>query len=359
MMVAEKVTAEEFAGRVFESYLATVDVMAMYAGERLGLYRAIADHGPVTADELNTYTGIHSRYAQEWLEHQTVSGILEVDDASLDAADRQYRIGAAQAEVLLDSDSLNYLMPLLRMGISSAVAMPEMITAYRTGGGVSWERLGVDARTGQADMNRPWYLQSIGQTWFPKIPELESALRAGAVVADIGCGEGWSSIAIALAYPEATVVGYDLDTPSIEAARRNSIEAGVADRVQFHDVDVATLELDNLFDVVVGFEFIHDLARPVDVLRAMRQMAKPDAIFVVMDENVGETFTGEPDDVERLMYAFSLFVCLPDGMSHQPSAATGTVMRPSTMKQYAMEAGFKDAVPVSIDNDLWRFYHLV
>src|SRR5690606_1444531 len=107
MMVAEKVTTEEFAGRVFESYLATVDVMAMYVGERLGLYRAIADHGPVTADGLNTYTGIHPRYAQEWLEHQTVSGILEVDDASLDAADRKYRIGAAQAEVLLDSDSLN------------------------------------------------------------------------------------------------------------------------------------------------------------------------------------------------------------------------------------------------------------
>jgi len=355
----ESKTPEAFAERVFGSYLAMIDVFAMHVGERLSLYRAIADHGPVTIDDLHRHTGIDPRYAREWLEHQTVTGILAVDDAGLAADQRGYSLPAGHAEVLLDRDSLNYLAPLLKIGMASAGVMPEMIDAYATGGGVSWEQLGVNARVGQADMNRPWYLQSIGPDWFPRVPELDATLRGGGVVADIGCGEGWSTIAIAHAYPKATVVGFDVDEPSIEAATRNAIESGVSDRVQFHAVDVATLDETDLYDAVVGFEFIHDLARPVMVLEAMRRMAKPGAPIVILDENVGEAFTGEADDVERLMYAFSLFVCLPDSMAQEPTAATGTVMRPGVMKAYATEAGFADAVAVSIDNDLWRFYQLV
>lgn len=352
-------TAEAFAGRVFDSYLAMVDVLAIYVGEQLSLYRAIADHGPVTVEELHRYTGIHTRYAQEWLEHQTVSGILTTDDESSAAFERRYRLPEGHAEVLLDRDSLNYLTPLLKVGMASATAMPDMIDAYKSGGGVSWEQLGVDARTGQADMNRPWYLKAIGSDWFPRVPELDATLRAGGVVADIGCGEGWSTIAIAQAYPNATVVGFDVDRPSIEAATRNAIEAGVSDRTRFHAVDVATLDESGLYDAVVGFEFVHDLARPVEVLAAMRRMAKPAAPVVIMDENVADEFVSDPDGAERLMYAFSLFVCLPDSMSQDPSAATGTVMRPSTLREYARAAGFEGAEIVSIDNDLWRLYRMI
>lgn len=352
-------TAEAFAGRVFDSYLAMVDVLAIYVGERLSLYRAIEDHGPVTVEELHRYAGIHPRYAREWLEHQTISGILDVDAASLPAGERRYSLPVGHSEVLLDRDSLNYLTPLIKMGMASAMVMPEMLEAYMSGGGVSWEQLGVDARTGQADMNRPWYLQAIGSDWFPRVPDLDEALRIGGVAADIGCGEGWSTIAIAGAYPNSTVVGFDVDEPSIEAAKRNAIEAGVSERVQFHAVDVATLDEVGVYDAVVGFEFIHDLAQPVKVLEAMRRMAKPGAPVVIMDENVGEEFASDPDGAERLMYAFSLFVCLPDAMSQEPTAATGTVMRPDTLRSYARDAGFLDAEVVSIDNDLWRFYRMI
>ena len=356
-LIQETKTAEGFAERVFNAGLETIDVFAIYLGEKLGLYRALLSHGPATNAELATYTGVNPRYVREWLEQQTVTGILEVDDPG-SGDDRRFSLPPGHAEVLLDGDSLNYLAPFLRMLMAGGIAMPQLLAAYRTGGGVSWADLGADARTGQADMNRPWFLHSIGSDWFPKVDDLHAALTAGGRVADIACGEGWSTIAIALAYTEATVDGYDIDEPSIEAARRNAIEAGVFDRVTFHVEDVAALDINDEYDAVVGFEFVHDLPDPVSVLEAIRRIAKPGAPILVMDENVGHTFTGNRDDVERTMYGFSLFLCLPDGMSHKGSVGTGTVIRLETMRSYARQAGFSDATIQPIENDLWRFYKL-
>lgn len=356
---ANQQTAEAFAERVFGASLEMIDMFAVYVGEKLGLYRALEAHGPATPQELARFTGISPRYAREWVEQQTVTGIVEVVDAAAGADQRRYSLPPAHAEVLLDADSLNYLAPLVRMLMAGAVHMPDLLDAYRTGGGVSWGELGVDARTGQADMNRPWYLQEIGSNWFPKIPELHQVLEAGGRVADIGCGEGWSTIAIALAYPSARVEGYDVDAPSIEDARRNAIESGVSERVTFHCVDVAEIDLEDAFDAVVGFEFVHDLPDPVRVLFAINVMAKPGAPVVMMDENVPDKFTGEANDVERTMYGFSLFICLPDGMSHKGSVGTGTVIRAETMRDYARQAGFTDAVVQPVENDLWRFYRLI
>jgi 2-polyprenyl-3-methyl-5-hydroxy-6-metoxy-1,4-benzoquinol methylase len=354
---SSQATTEEFAERVLEAAIHTTDVLAMYLGEKLGLYRAISQHGPVSRDELSRHAPIHWRYAQEWLEQQASAGILTVEAG--EGADRRYALPVGHAEVLLDRDSLSYLAPLVRVMVAGARALPELLEAYRVGGGVSWAQLGDDARTGQADMNRPWFLQAIPTEWFPAIPGLEDRLTAGARVADVGCGEGWSSIGIALAYPGVEVDGYDFDGPSVEAARKHAAEAGVSERVRFHQVDAATLEDEDVFDAVVGFEFIHDLPDPVGVLASMRRMAKPGAPVVVMDENVPDRLGEDPTGVEHLMYGFSLFVCLPDGMSHQPSAATGTVLRAPVMAAYAREAGFADAEVLPIENDLWRFYRLV
>jgi 2-polyprenyl-3-methyl-5-hydroxy-6-metoxy-1,4-benzoquinol methylase len=187
---------------------------------------------------------------------------------------------------------------------------------------------------------------------------VNAALRAGGRVADVGCGVGWSSIGIALAYPDATVDGYDVDVPSIETARQNAREAGVDDRVRFHAVDAATVDPSGGYDAVFAFECIHDLSDPVAVLAAMRRLAGDRGTVIVMDERVAETFTAPGDEVERMMYGYSLMCCLADGMSHQPSAATGTVMRPSTLRGYAAEAGFADVEVLDIANDFFRFYRL-
>jgi SAM-dependent methyltransferase len=350
-------TADEFAERVFGSVLGALDTWAMYIGDKFGLYTALAGNEEMTEAELSAETGMAARYLREWLEHQVTSGVLAVDDASQVAAERRYSIPAGQAEVLTDADSLGYLAPFVRLIAAGGMQMPNLLDAYRTGSGVSWAQYGPDMRTGQADMNRPWFVNEIGKSWFPSVPHIHERLSGSAKVADFGCGEGWSSIAIAKAYPKVTVDGYDIDAPSVEAAREHAAAAGVADRVKFHNVDAGEGVHDS-YDLVTAFECIHDLADPVSVLKAMRDASADDGYVLVMDEAVADAFGQSSDEVERLMYGFSLFICLPDGMSHHPSAATGTVMRPSTLKSYAVDGGFSGIDVLPIENDLWRFYEL-
>ena len=350
---------EEFSGRLFDAVLGAMDMWAIYLGEQLGFYAALVSDGSMTPDELSEAVSTDARYTREWLEQQTVTGILDVDDPSLDAGDRRYTLRASHAEVLTNRDSLDYLAPFVRLVTAGGIQLPALVEAYRNGGGVSWEQFGPDMRTSQAEMNRPWFLKALGSDWFPSVPELHDRLLKGGRVADIGCGEGWSSIAIAQAYPGVTVDGFDVDTPSIEGARRHAQDAGVSERVRFHDADAGSLGFEREFDVVTAFECIHDLPHPVPVLTTMRNLAKEDGQVVVMDEKVSESFPGRGDDVERVMYGFSLFICLPDGMSHPGSAATGTVMRPDTLRKYAQEAGFSDLETLPIENDQWRFYRLI
>ena len=349
---------EELSQRLFDAALGAIDMWSVYVGEKLGLYTALAQRGTMTAGELAAAAQIDRRYATEWLEQQAVTGLLAVDDPDLPGDQRRYELPPSHAEVLTDRDSLNYLAPFMRLMTAAGMQLPALLEAYRTGGGVGWPQYGPDMRTGQAEMNRPWFLGALGSDWFPAVPDLDQRLRDGARVADIGCGEGWSSIAMALAYPAAAVDGYDLDEPSVQAARAHAEQAGVSGRVRYFAGDAAAAERDGDYDVVTAFECIHDLARPVDVLATMRRLAKPDGQVIVMDERVAERFPGRGDDVERLMYGFSLFVCLPDGLSHSPSAGTGTVMRPDILRQYAQQAGFAGLEVLPIENDLWRFYRL-
>ena len=349
---------EAFAGRVFESILGMVDVWSIYVGEKLGLYDILAE-GPATLDDLVDRTGTNRRYLIELLEQQVTTGFLEVDDPKADHGSRVYSLPPAQREVLTDRDSVNYLAPFVRLMTAGGLQLPALLEVYRRGGGVGWAEYGPDMRTGQAEMNRPWFVNALGTDWFPGVPALHEKLTgAGARVADIGCGEGWSSIAIAKAYPEASVDGYDIDEASMVAAREHAAREGVGDRVSFHQIDGAGVSGEASYDVVTLFECVHDMAHPVEVLAGARRLVKPDGKVVVMDEAVGDAFGERNDEVERLMYGFSIFICLPDGMSQEGSVATGTVMRPSKLDEYARDAGFAGISVLPIENDLWRFYQL-
>lgn len=352
-------SAEAFAQRIFEATVATADLFAVFFGDRLGWYRSLATDGPATADELAARTGTSPRYAREWLEQQTVTGMIQLEEAADGStAGRRFVLPAGAAEVLTNERSLAYSAPMARMLAASASQFDALLEAYRTGGGVSWAEFGDHAREAQGDINRPWFEQL--PTALGGIDGIGSVLaREGARIADVGTGVGWSAIALAQAYPNLRVDGFDIDEPSIERARANAIAAGVADRVQFHSADGDSSSHFGTFDAAFAFECIHDMARPVDVLASMRRSVRPGAPVVIMDEAVGEHLT-PGDDVERLMYGFSLFVCLPDGLSHQPSAGTGTVMRPGILRDYARAAGFSDVESLPIEDfAFFRFYSLV
>ncbi|MET0448281.1 MAG: methyltransferase domain-containing protein [Aeromicrobium sp.] len=352
--------AEQLADQLFAATLGAMDVLSIHLGDRLGLYAVLRDAGPVTAAELADRAGIHPRYAREWLEQQTVSGLLEVEDAAEEADRRRFLLPAGHVGALADPDSIDHFSPVIRIVATAASRVDSLVEAYRTGGGVPWESFGPGMRTGQADGNRPAYLHLLAQEWLPAVPGLAATLTAGARVADVGCGEGWSSIAMARGFPAVTVDGFDIDADSVDAATRHAEEAGVSDRVSFHRVDAGILGNDGTFDLVTAFECIHDLPDPVAVLGAMRELARSDGVVLVMDERVPEEFAGRSGDpVEQLMYGFSISVCLPDSMSAAPTRATGTVMRPAVLRAYALEAGFADVGVLPIEHDLWRFYRLV
>ena len=238
-------TAEQrrdaLAERIFQNSVGVLEILSIYVGDRLGLYRALADGGELTAYELAAVTDTHERYAREWLEQQAVSGLLEVQDGHVAPEGHRYRLPDGHAEVLLERDSLYYMTPLAQQLVGTARPLPTILEAFRSGGGVPYAEYGEDMREGIAYANRAMFVNLMGSEWLPAVPDVHERLQADppARVADIGCGTGWSSISIALAYPKARVDGFDLDEESIAEARANAEAERLADRVTFHLRDAA------------------------------------------------------------------------------------------------------------------------
>jgi SAM-dependent methyltransferase len=239
--------------------------------------------------------------------------------------------------------------------------MPLVLDTFRTGGGVPYAAYGDDVRSFIERINRPMFLNLLAQVWFPQVPGLVERLQTdpAARVADVGCGTGWSTIAMARGFPRARVTGLDLDPASIDDARRNAEDEGVADRVTFERRDAADPGLAGSFDLVCAFETIHDMCAPVGALRSMRSLRTDDATVLVADERVADEFTTEVEPGERFQWGWSALHCLPTAMVAPPTAGTGTIMRAPTLRRYAGEAGFTDVEVLPIENDFWRFYRLV
>lgn len=350
---------DQLVERLFGATIASLDLLHVWLGERLGIYQALAASGPATAAEVAAAVGVDERYAREWLEHQAVAGILAVDDGE-DHTTRRFSVPPGHDEVLLDRDSLSYMTPLALGVVGMARALPDVREAFTTGTGVPYEAYGEDTRHFIGWINRPMFLNLLASEWFPAVPGLVERLGADppARVADVGCGTGWSSIAIARGFPKARVTGLDLDRASIEEARRHAEEAGVADRITFDVRDAADPGLAGSFDLVCAFETIHDMVNPVAALRAMRALRAPGGTVLVADERVADTFTTEVEGGERFQWGWSAIHCLPCALTDEPAAGTGTIMRAPTFRAYAREAGFTDVEVLPIENDFWRFYRL-
>lgn len=350
--------AQALADRLLRNAGAALEIYTVYLGERLGLYRALAEHGPANSTELAERTGTAERYIREWLEHQAASGLLDVDDTTAEAAVRRFSLPPAFVPVLADPDDVRYQA---HQGVEIARAgrrLPELVEAFRTGDApppLPWEP------EGRAEWNRPLFLNLLAKSWLPAIPQLDERLRSDppARLADVACGTGWAAIAIAQAYPRVTVDGYDLDEDAVAAAREHAEEAGVADRVTFSVVDAAELKQTPGYDLVTIIEAVHDMSRPVEALQGVREMLAADGTALIVDELVEDEFTAPASEVERYHYSWSVLSCLPDAMGDPETAATGAVMRPSTLRRYATEAGFSDVQTLPIQDDYLRFYLLI
>ncbi|WP_203433038.1 class I SAM-dependent methyltransferase [Jiangella asiatica] len=349
---------EALRERMFGSAMAALELYTIYIGVRLGLYRALADGGPASSSQLADRTGIAERYAREWLEQQAVSGLIDVDDPRAEPLARRYRLPPEHIPVLADPDDVRYEAHTGVDIVRAGRRLPQLVEAFRVGNApppLPWEP------EGRADPNRARFINLLGNEWLPAIADIDVRLRAErpARVADVACGTGWSSIAMAHAYPSVHVDGVDLDHDAITAARQNAERAGVADRVTFSVTDAADLAGRGGYDLVTIFEALHDMSRPVDALSAAREILAQDGILLVVDGLVNDEFMAPASPRERTEYGWSVVSCLPGAMADPQTAATGAVMRPSMLRQYALQAGFRDVQTLPIDTDYWRFYRLL
>jgi 2-polyprenyl-3-methyl-5-hydroxy-6-metoxy-1,4-benzoquinol methylase len=295
---------------------------------------------------------------REWLEHHAASGLLAVDDPAAGPLQRRYRMPPEHVPVLADPDNVSYEAYRGVEAVRAARPLPELVEAFRNGGApppLPWEP------EGRAEFNRALFVNLLGSEWLPAIPEVDRRLRAQppARVADVACGTGWSSIAMARTYPSVTVDGFDLDPDVVAAATDNAGQAGVADRVRFAVLDAADPDLPGRYDLVTIFEALHDMSRPVEALRAAHAMLADGGSVVIADERVEDEFTAPAPERDRRAYGWSVVSCLPGAMGDPGTAATGAVMRPATLAGYARTAGFGQTETLPVDAGDWRFYRLL
>jgi SAM-dependent methyltransferase len=344
--------------RLFGNALGALELYTIYLGERLGLYRALAKSGPATSSQLAARTGTSERYVREWLEQHAASDLLAVDDPRAEPLARRYWLPPEHIAVLANPDDVRYEAYTGVDIVRAGRWLPQLVEAFRVGNAPSplpWEP------EGRAEPNRTRFINLLGTEWLPAIVDVDLRLRAEppARVLDVACGTGWSSIAMVEAYSKITVDGIDLDHDAISAARGNAERAGVADRVRFSVTDAADLGGAGGYDLVTILEALHDMSRPVDALKAARQLISEDGTLLVADGLVAEEFTVPASPRERTEYGWSVVSCLPGAMADPQTAATGAVMRPSVLRQYAAQAGFGEVEVLPIHNDSWRFYRLL
>lgn len=362
MQIPEMLTPEELGRRMDAAMLGGMETLCLYIGDQLGFYRLLHRHGSSTAASLAAHAGTNERQTREWLEQQTMAGVIFCENPEAEGDARRFSLPAAYAPLLLEPESMALRTPAAQLLVAMALPMPQLLEAFRSGQGVPYAAYGERFREGMARINRPGLTQLLTQEWLAAMPDVVARLQADppARIADIGVGQGWSSITLARAFPRAFVDGLDLDTDSIAAARQNAQSAfpELADRLTFHLRDAGDPALAGQYDLALAIECIHDMPRPVAVLAAMRQLVGPGGTVLIVDERVHDAFTPDGSEEERMVYGYSVLHCLPVGMAEQPSVATGAVMRRATFHGYAQAAGYTAVVDLPIAYDGYRFYRL-
>jgi ubiquinone/menaquinone biosynthesis C-methylase UbiE len=340
--------------RLIGAAIGALELQSIYLGRRLGLYEAL--RSPRTAAELADQAGIDLRYAREWLEQQAVAGFASVEESEGSSDEPRFWLDDRQLAVLVHPDDPAHVSPLADMLAGGGLVIDQVVEAYRSGHGVPYSAYGKVFRDGQAGINRPAFVNDLATGWIEAAPEMAARLRNGGKVADLGCGTGWSTIAMARAFPKAEVIGYDSDLASIADAKANALTTGVD--AEFVTADASVMSGQGPFDLVLFLEVLHDLARPVKVLDAARRSLSADGVVLVADEKVAEHFHPNGDELERMMYGWSVTYCLPASRAENSSAALGTVLRPSQIESLAREAGFSTVETSDIDAGFFRLYVL-
>lgn len=355
MALLETTVAPALEDRLISATTGALEIFSIHLGRRLGLYEALATD-PLTAGELAQAAGIDPRYAREWLEQQAVAGFLSVDDPTKGAGERRYGLDEDTRAVFVEAEDPRHVSPLADIVAGIGMTLDKVASAYRSGEGVSFAEYGPYMMQGQGAINRPAFLNDLVPAWIGAVDGLLDRLNGGGAIADLGCGVGWASIAMAAQIPGARVTGWDSDPASIEAARRNAAGAGVD--VRFELANAAAMAEEGPFDLVTILEALHDMANPVEVLRAAAEVLGDGGAVLIADEKVADQFTAPGDELERMMYGWSITHCLPASMSERPSAGLGTVLRAPVVKELGRAAGYGTVETLDVDAGFFQLHLL-
>ena len=300
---------EAFMGQAVVDLGAAFSAPLVRLGARLGLYRALADGGPATPDELAERTRTEPRMVREWLGNQAAGSYV-----SYDAASGRYTLRPEQAVALADDQSEFYLLGAYDILASLFADEDRLVEAFRSGAGLRWDEHDHRLFTGTEVFFRAGYRQHLAGEWLPALDGVVEKLEAGARVADVGCGHGASTILMAEAFPASTFVGFDSHAGGIERARELAAEAGVAERVRF-EVAGADAFPGRGYDLVCLFDAFHDLGDPAGAARHIREALAPEGTLMLVEPQAGERAEDNLNPVGRLFYAGSALICVPHAIA--------------------------------------------
>jgi len=324
---------QEFLHKFVGDLGATAAAANVVIGHRLGLYQALAD-APATADELADRTHTNPRYVAEWLRGQAAGGYVEYD-----AVPNSYSMTDEQAFVLANPDGAVYAPGAFVLALGALRAEPQITAAFRSGAGFGWHEHDSDVFIGCEEFFRPGYIANLIPSWIPALDGVQDKLRAGALVADIGCGLGASTILLGQEFPNSRFLGSDYHDQSIELARKRAGDAGVADRVSF-EVASASEFSGSGYDLAATFDCLHDMGDPLAAARHVRQALKPDGTWLVVEPAAADDTAANMNPVGRVYYSFSTLLCLPNALSQSGGYALGAQAGEAAIRQVAADAGF-------------------
>jgi 2-polyprenyl-3-methyl-5-hydroxy-6-metoxy-1,4-benzoquinol methylase len=325
---------EQFVFRAVEEVGATLNAALVVMGDKLGLYRALADAGPTTPVELARRTGVSERYIREWCNAQAAGGYVEYDSVG-----GNYTLAPEQTIALTDESSPAYLPGFFQIAVGTVIDSPRITEAARSGDGVGWHEHNHDVFEGCERFFRPGYNASLVPSWLPALDGVVEKLTAGAKVADIGCGHGSSTILMAQAFPNSKFVGSDYHADSIETAQQRAHDAGVSERVRFETTPASSAAGEG-FDLVTMFDCLHDMGDPVGASRQVREMLAPDGTWMIVEPMAGDRVEDNFNPVGRAYYGFSTFLCTPASLSQDVGLALGAQAGEARIGDVVSEGGF-------------------
>jgi SAM-dependent methyltransferase len=325
----------ELVGKLVNDIGASLSGASVLLGDRLGLYKAMADGAPVTPAELAKKTKLHERYVREWMSGQAASGYIDYDSAR-DA----FSLSPEQAMAFAEEGSPAFFAGAFDVVQSTYLDEPKVAEAFRSGKGVGWHEHSKCLFSGTERFFRPGYNANLVPSWIPALDGIDAKLKAGARVADVGCGHGASTIVMAQAYPKSEFFAFDYHKPSIERAKDLAKEAGVDDRITFTQASAKDFPARN-YDLVAFFDCLHDMGDPVGAGKHVREVLAKDGTWMIVEPFACDDLKDNLNPVGRVYYHASTFICTPASLSQEVGLGLGAQAGERRLRQVATEAGFK------------------